>query len=484
MKTLLISALLLALATCDAAQANVSEEEHVAVLTKDNFDAFLANNKFAFVKFYAPWCGHCKQMAPAYSKLAERMKSEKEGIVIAKVDATVESDLASRFGIQGFPTLKFFINGEPVDYQGGREEEAMYNWLKKKTGPSSSEITEDKDLEYHSTKDLSVLFLYPADDTEGLKNFMAVAASYDDVPFAHSSNSAFKTKYELDQKYALVVFRSFDDGRKLLVSEEVPSTQTMKTFFDAVRFPLVMDFDQKAAERIFGSESPAMILFTDDSTDSNLETLREVAKEKQGVIMFTKSTISGGLGARLSEFLGVDKSDAPTVRIIRFSNGSLDKFKVTDMSKEGLLKALDDFKADNLTAYYKSAAVPETNDEPVKVVVGDNFNDMVLNNDKFVMLESYAPWCGHCKQLDPIYKELAQKLAHIDNLVIAKMDATANEHPSLNIRGFPTINFFKPGAKSNPDTYNGERTLDAMVKYIEEHMGIKLDAGETKSEEL
>lgn len=484
MKLMLLSLFLVSLITCADNHWGVPEDEHVAVLTKDNFDSFLANNKFALVKFYAPWCGHCKSMAPAYSKLAQRMKAESDGVAIAKVDATVENELGTRFGVQGFPSLKFFINGEPVDYQGGREEDAMYNWLKKKTGPSSTEISDSKALEEHANKNLSVLFLYPENDTEGLKSFTALAAGYDDVPFAHSSNAEFKIKYEVDHKYALVIFRAFDDGRKFLVSEEVPTTQGMKTFFEGVRFPLVMDFDQKAAERIFGSESPAFIFFSENSNDSQFSAFTDLAKERRADILFAKSTISDGLGARLSEFLGVSKADAPAARIIRFKNGALDKFKVSDLSKDGLSKALDDFKADNLTAYYKSAPAPETNNEPVKVVVGDNFADLVLNNDKFVLLESYAPWCGHCKQLDPIYTELAQKLAHVDNLVIAKMDATANEHPSLSIKGFPTINFFKPGSKSSPDTFNGERTLDGFLKYLEEQMGKKLADTGVQTEEL
>lgn len=484
MKLVYITLFLAAIVSCNDNTWGVPEEDHVAVLKNDNFESFLANNKFAFVKFYAPWCGHCKSMAPAYSKLAQRMKAEKDGVAIAKVDATVENELGSKFGVQGFPSLKFFINGQPVDYQGGRDEDAMFNWLKKKTGPSSAEITEAKDLEEHAEKNLSVLFLFPENDTNALNNFMAVAAGYDDVPFAYSTSQDFKTKYEVDQKYAFIVFRNFDDGRKFLVSEEMPATQNMKTFFEAVRFPMVMEFDQKAAERIFGSESPAMIFFTEDNNDSHYDAFKQVASERRADILFTKSSITGGLGARLSEFLGVDKTMSPTVRIIKFKNGSLDKFKVTDFTKEGLNQALDDFKASKLTAYYKSSPTPETNDEPVKTITGDNFEDLVLNNDKFVLLESYAPWCGHCKQLEPIYKELAEKFANVKNLVIAKMDATLNEHPSLNVKGFPTINFFKPGAKSTPETYSGERTLEAFVKYLEEQTDSKSGDSETKSEEL
>lgn len=72
----------------------------------------------------------------------------------------------------------------------------------------------------------------------------------------------------------------------------------------------------------------------------------------------------------------------------------------------------------------KSEEVPATNDEPVKVVVGKNFNDLVLNNEQDVLVEFYAPWCGHCKTLAPIYEEVARKLASNKNLVLAKCDAT------------------------------------------------------------
>lgn len=482
MKNLLVALMLAALVASADNHWGVPEEEHVAVLKTDNFEDFIKNNKFAFVKFYAPWCGHCKSMAPAYSSLAQRMKNETDGVAIGKVDSTVENDLGSKYGVQGFPTLKLFINGEPVDYAGGRDEEAMFNWLKKKTGPSAVEITDAKALEEHAGKNLSVLFLHPEGDAEGVKNFSGLAANYDDVPFAYSSSQDFKTKYEVDQKYAFVVFRNFDDGRKFLVSNEVPTTANLKTFFESVRFPLVMDFDQKAAERIFGSESPAIIFFSDNADDSHLEAFKNAAKDRRGDILFAKSTVTGGLGARLCEFLGVTKDDAPTIRIIRFKNGSLDKFKVSDLTKDGIGKALDDFKADKLSAYYKSAPAPEKDEDAVKVVVGDNFKDVVLNEDKYVLLESYAPWCGHCKSLEPIYKELAEKVKHVKNLTIAKMDATANEHPSLNVKGFPTINFFKPGSKSSPETYNGERTLDGFVKYLEEQLGHKVDAETTETE--
>ena len=107
---------------------------------------------------------------------------------------------------------------------------------------------------------------------------------------------------------------------------------------------------------------------------------------------------------------------------------------------------------------------------------------MVLNSDKYVLLEAYAPWCGHCQKLEPIYKELAEKLQSVDNVVIAKIDATANEHSSLNVEGFPTLKLYKPGQSSDPVDYQGDRSLDDLMKFLEKEMGTTL--GDVKSEEL
>lgn len=119
MKTFAIAILLLA-CVCSV---EVTEEDGVVVLNQDTFDEFLATQEFLMVEFYAPWCGHCKQFAPEYSKAAEELKLKGEGYVpLAKVDATTSDALAQRFGIQGFPTVKFFSRtlgaDKPINYEG------------------------------------------------------------------------------------------------------------------------------------------------------------------------------------------------------------------------------------------------------------------------------------------------------------------------------------------------------------------------------
>jgi len=75
-----------------------------------------------FIKFYAPWCGHCKKLAPIWDDLDRKILSDHgfKGIKIAKVDVTQNRELGKRFEIEGFPTLLFFADGKMYDYMGGR----------------------------------------------------------------------------------------------------------------------------------------------------------------------------------------------------------------------------------------------------------------------------------------------------------------------------------------------------------------------------
>jgi len=95
----------------------------------------LTSGKGALVEFYAPWCGHCKQLTPKYEKLAQVFAGEKD-VLVAKVDATEENDLANKYDVSGYPTIKYFPKdgSEPVSYEGGREVDEFVKYLNEKVG--------------------------------------------------------------------------------------------------------------------------------------------------------------------------------------------------------------------------------------------------------------------------------------------------------------------------------------------------------------
>jgi len=146
---------------------------NVVVLDKNNFDEIINGDRAAFVEFYAPWCGHCKSLAPVWDQLGESYSHVKD-VVIAKVDADAEREIGGRFGISGFPTLKFFPKGqkEAEEYSGGRTVEDFVTFLNGKTGangrvktvPSDVVVLNDDNFDsivMDSTKDVLVEFYAP-----------------------------------------------------------------------------------------------------------------------------------------------------------------------------------------------------------------------------------------------------------------------------------------------------------------------------------
>lgn len=118
-----------------AGVAQAEEQSDVLVLTDGTIDEALKENEYILVEFYAPWCGHCKRLAPEYEKAATLLKEKGSKAKLAKVDATVEKNSASRFGIRGYPTLLFFKNGEQLEkYSSQRTAEAIVDYLQTKAG--------------------------------------------------------------------------------------------------------------------------------------------------------------------------------------------------------------------------------------------------------------------------------------------------------------------------------------------------------------
>jgi len=117
----------------------LSSSSHAKVvdLTPDNFDKHVDGSKHTLVEFFAPWCGHCKNLAPHYEELGTLFEKQSD-VLIAKVDEDAHKDLGGRFGVSGFPTLKWFPKGSttPEDYTGGRDTEGLTTWINNKIGSS------------------------------------------------------------------------------------------------------------------------------------------------------------------------------------------------------------------------------------------------------------------------------------------------------------------------------------------------------------
>jgi len=163
------------------------------------------------------------------------------------------------------------------------------------------------------------------------------------------------------------------------------------------------------------------------------------------------------------------KDEVPAARLIKLAE-EMAKYKPKTQvleSESEMRQFVQDFLDDKLKQHLLSQDLPEDWDKnPVKVLVATNFDEVAFDKEKDVLVEFYAPWCGHCKQLAPIYDQLAEKFADNSAVVVAKMDSTINEMEHTKINSFPTIKLYKKGDNKVVE-YNGERTLEGLSKFLE-----------------
>jgi protein disulfide-isomerase A1 len=454
------------------ASVAVSATENVVTVTDATFKSTIADNEFVLMEFYAPWCGHCKSLAPEYEKAATQLKGDEATakVVLGKLDATAETKSAEEFQVQGFPTLKWFVNGVPLEYTGGRTADTIVSWIKKKTGPATTKISTVEDLEKLKESGEVVVVLVAKEESKAFES----AAQSQELPFAVAVNPSADLLKALGVSAPghLVVFKKFDDLRAEMPAGSDLTSEQIVTFVSGHSLPLIVPFSQETAQKIFGgSVKQHFILFTDKSkAEENAGVKAQaqpVAEEMRGKYLFVTVDKSD---ERVLEFFGITEKDLPTARIVQLMENGMKKFKMTgDKVDTATIKdSCEKHSAGSLAADLKSEEIPENNDGDVKVLVGKNFKDVVKQAGKDVFVEFYAPWCGHCKTLAPKWEELGKWAKDKPNLVIAKMDATANDVDAVQVSGFPTLKLFKADSDEIVD-YDDARELENMKAFLEKN---------------
>ncbi|KAL6265175.1 hypothetical protein P5V15_005260 [Pogonomyrmex californicus] len=466
--------------------AKVETDEGVLVVTKDNFESVIQDNEYVLLEFYAPWCGHCRALAPEYAKAAKKLEAMDSPIKLAKVDATVETQLTEKHLVRGYPTLKFYRKGAHIDYTGGRQADDIVNWLIKKTGPPAKNLpTVDEAKAFIDEHKVAIVGFFKDVESDAAKVFLEVGSTVDDYVFGITSADEVFKEYEIEDG-KIVLFKKFDEG-KAVFDGELTAT-AVQNFISVYSLPLVVEFNQDTAQKIFSGDIKShLLLFLSKEAghiEKYVEVIQEPAKKYRGEVLFVTIDCDETDHERILEFFGLKKEDIPTMRLIKLEQ-DMAKYKPDNLeiTAENVMGFVTDFIEGKLKQHLLTQELPEDWDKnPVKVLVGTNFHEIVFNKEKDVLVEFYAPWCGHCQQLAPIYEQLGEKYKDDDKLIIAKMDATANELADIKVSSFPKIVLYKKETNEGVE-YNGERTLEGLSKFIDSNGAYGQSAEEAQEED-
>jgi protein disulfide isomerase family A protein 3 len=446
----------------------------VLVFTDSDFETKVKEHEVLLAEFYAPWCGHCKRLAPEYEKAATTLLKNDPPVALAKVDCTVETKTCGKYGVSGYPTLKIFKNGElSEDYNGPREADGIVSTMRSKAGPSYRVLESLDDYEKFLGHEDHSIIGYFVSDSHSLKNDLVKVAGQlsEKYRFAYTTNKDVLNKAGHSNK--VVVHRP-----KRLQSKFEDDYSVAEGTGDKLKSSIQEKLHGLVGHRVSSNANefskPTVVVYynvdyTRDAKGTNYIRNRvlKVAKKLADEGVKVHFTVSNAEEFRneLNEF-GVNdvKKDGKYV----LARGPKDEKYV--LTEDFSFEALEDFArkvvAGDLEPYLKSEPIPEQT-EGVQIVVAKNFDEIVGDETKDVLIEFYAPWCGHCKSLAPKYDELAKKLKKEPNIVIAKMDATANDVPKeYEVHGFPTIYFAPKNSKDSPRKYEGGREVDDFIKYL------------------
>lgn len=429
----------------------------VQVMAGKDFDKHLQDHRQTLVKFFAPWCGHCKKLAPDYEAAAGTLKER--NVPLVRIDATEEKELASKYGVRGFPTLMWFEDGKATDYDGARTADGIVEWVVSMLGPPVVEAAQEPvpsperpSVVLHGSSLLDQYWEAAKENRRKASWYYVKSDSGPKISLLHKGEDPVELTSDLDDKAAIVAF---------LVDHIMPLFGKL----DSDTFDKYMATSKGVVWGLFPPEESL------EELEAKYRPMMSEVGKRVHSNFFVTWTDTERFKDAVENMLSV--TTFPTIAVQK-NVGDKRKFLYNgEMTAQAIVTFVEDVDAGKVAPMMKSEPELPPSQSPVVAVVGSTLQSIVFTPDHDVMLLVYAPWCGHCKKLDPEYLKLAKKIRKdelTDLLTIAKIDGTSNDSPveTMDWTGFPTIFYVKENTTA-PVTYEGERTAKALWKFIKKH---------------
>ena len=456
------------------AKAEIEEDENVLVLTDKNFQKALDENTLLLVEFYAPWCGHCKELAPKFVEAAATLKERGLKVKCARIDSTSHPQVSRRYGIldKVHPIIKFFRSQQAIEYKGELTADDIVSWIERKSVPVLTQLPTLEDVQEFVVKnEIAIIGLFKDQRSWAVNNLVSVAESLDGFGFEFgiTSQPEVFTDYSVKND-DIMMFKAFDEGRSDFKGKRGWNVEEIKNFIITNSMPLLVEFSPKLAPRVLASEKGTLYVIASSNSAEYLnlkETAGHIAKDWKHKLTVVLLNVEADGNKDFLDRLGVKEDELPTTR---FAYSLHKKYSppTNDLSEVKIRAFIQDVQSGRIppNEYTKSEEVPDDwNKGPVKTLVGKNFHDVVGGNKK-TFVYFYTPTCKTCLDLQPIWEQLGEDFKDRHEIQIAKMDSSKNEVDAVEVTSFPTMLYFQNNVKRKA-LFNDEHTEEGYLRWLE-----------------
>ncbi|MBA0623055.1 hypothetical protein Godav_008547 [Gossypium davidsonii] len=443
----------------------------VLELNSDNSKRVIDENEFVLLLGYAPWCVRSAELMPQFAEAATSLKELGSPVLMAKLDAERYPKVASLLDIKGFPTLLLFVNGTSLAYTGGFSAEEIVIWARKKTGVPViriNTVTEAEDfLKKHH---MFVIGLFEKFEGSDYKAFIKAAMSDNEIQFAEASNIEVAKLLYPDIKATNFLGIVKSEPERYTAYDGTFEMENILQFLDYNKFALVTRLTELNSVKVYSSpvKLQVYVFAKADDFKTLLEPLQDVARKFITKVMFIYiDIVDENLAKPFLTLFGLEESK--NTLVTAFDNKGSSKYLLqSDPTPSNIEEFCSGLLHGSISTYFKSQPIPDNvrNNASVLAVVGKTFDDLVLNSPKNVLLEVYTPWCINCETTSKQVEKLAKHFKGLNSLIFAKIDASANEHPKLQVDDYPSLFLYKAGDKDNPiklSTKSGSKELAAFI---------------------
>uniref|UniRef100_A0A3P9JB65 Zgc:136472 n=1 Tax=Oryzias latipes TaxID=8090 RepID=A0A3P9JB65_ORYLA len=448
------------------------EEDGVLQLKQEHFKRALRKYKQLLVHFYTPFTKEAHRVTAAFKDAAEALMGSE--VKLGVVDVTQEKDLVKELNGTSYPMVRLYISGDihnPVPCPDPQSSASILTWLRRRSGSAADLITDLN--QFGASEELMVVGFFKELTHAYVQVFHAAAVDLPDISFALTQNEEVSRIYRLSQDVVLLLKKSE------LIKAHKMTPQTSKDelvlFISVYKMDPVTEYEGQTASQILSSPvlNHALLFVNKSSADfEEISSAFSSAAEKFRMkILFVLVNVAESRNGRLMEYFRVRDFEAPLIRLVNLTDHVTYHLPSDTLNVEVIQEFCQSYLDGKAKPKMQSEPIPEGWDQkPVKELVGMNLEQVAFNPDKTVFVLFYLPYSKASHTLFPLWEELAEAFREREDVVIARIDASANDINLSTQGAYPSLCLFPALYTERMVIYRGKRKLKDLVRFVDKEM--------------